>query len=100
MLTFSSGEVINELFSVSNFSLKAGVIQSFSAACPLPRTFAFQQLNNLCIPEDGAISLALSGSEPNVRYQLSLNGIAIGDSINGTGNPLTLLSANQPNLLS
>ena len=100
VLTFSSGEVINELFSGSNFSLKAGVIQSFSAACPLPRTFAFQQLNNVCIPEDGAISLALSGSEPNVRYQLSLNGIAIGDSITGTGNPLTLLSANQSGVYS
>jgi len=100
VLTFSSGEVINELFSGFNFSLKAGVIQSYSAACPLPNTFAFQQLNNLCIPEGGAISLALSGSEPNVRYQLSLNGIAIGDSVVGTGNPLTLLSASQSGVYS
>jgi len=95
VITFSIGETINDLFSTSEFSLKAGVIQSFYVACPLPNIFSFQQINNACIPEGGAISLALSGSEPNVRYQLSLNGIAIGDSIIGTGNPLTLLSANQ-----
>jgi hypothetical protein len=95
VLTLSMGETINDLFTTAEFSLKTGVIQSFKTACPLPSTFAFQQLNNLCIPEGGAISLALSGSETNVRYQLSLNGIAIGDSILGTGNPLTLLSANQ-----
>jgi hypothetical protein len=89
------GETINDLFTRAEFLLKAGVIQSFKTACSLPSTFAFQQLNNLCIPEGGAISLTLSGSETNVRYQLSLNGIAIGDSIVGTGNPLTLLSANQ-----
>jgi hypothetical protein len=95
VLTFSMGETINDLFTRAEFLLTAGVIQSFKTACPLPSTFAFQQLNNLCIPEGGAISLALSGSETYVRYQLSLNGIAIGDSILGTGNPLTLLSANQ-----
>ena len=75
VLTFSMGETINDLFTRAEFLLKAGVIQSFKTACPLPSTFAFQQLNNLCIPEGGAISLALSGSEPNVRYLLSLNGI-------------------------
>jgi hypothetical protein len=73
VFTFSSGEVVNELFNNSNFSLKGGVIQSYSAACPIPNTFAFQQLNNLCIPEGGAVSLVLSGSEPNVRYQLRIN---------------------------
>jgi hypothetical protein len=75
VLTFSMGETINDLFTTAEFSLKTRVIQSFKIACPLPSTFAFQQLNNLCIPEGGAISLALSRSEPNVRYQLSLNGI-------------------------
>ena len=70
VLTFSTGEFVNEQFNSSNFSLKAGVIQSFSAACPIPSTFAFQQLNSPCIPEGGAVSLALSGSEPNVRYQI------------------------------
>ena len=65
VLTFSSGEFVNEQFNGSNFPLKVGVIQSFSAACPIPSTFTFQQLNNLCIPEGGAVSLALSGSEPN-----------------------------------
>ncbi|MFY8011279.1 MAG: PKD-like domain-containing protein, partial [Saprospiraceae bacterium] len=95
VLTFSSGEFINEQFKSSNFSLKAGVIQSFSATCPIPNTFAFQQLNNLCIPEDGAVSLALSGSEPNVRYQLRLNGNTFGDSIVGTGNALSLVNASQ-----
>jgi hypothetical protein len=95
VLTFSSGEFVNEQFKSSNFSLKAGVIQSFSATCPIPNTFAFQQLNNLCIPEDGAVSLALSGSEPNVRYQLRLNGNTFGDSIVGTGNALSLVNASQ-----
>ncbi len=75
VLTFSMGETINDLFTRAEFLLKAGVIQSFKTACPLPSTFAFQQLNNLCIPEGGAINLVLSGSEPNVRYLLSLNGI-------------------------
>ena len=100
VLTLSMGETINDLFTTAEFSLKTGVIQSFKTACPLPSTFAFQQLNNLCIPEGGAISLALSGSEPNVRYQLSFNGIAIGDSIVGTGNPLTLLSVSQSGVYS
>jgi hypothetical protein len=95
VFTFSSGEVVNELFNNSNFSLKGGVIQSFSAACPIPNTFAFQQLNNLCIPEGGAVSLVLSGSEPNVRYQLRINGNAFGDSIVGTGNALSLVNASQ-----
>ncbi|MFN9379117.1 MAG: PKD-like domain-containing protein, partial [Bacteroidota bacterium] len=95
VLTFSSGEFVNEQFNSSNFSLKAGVIQSFTAACPIPSTFAFQQLNNLCIPEGGAVSLALSGSEPNVRYQLRINGNAFGDSIVGTGNALSLVNASQ-----
>jgi hypothetical protein len=95
VLTFTSGEFVNEQFNSSNFSLKAGVIQSFSAACPIPNTFAFQQLNNLCIPKGGAVSLALSGSEPNVRYQLRLNGNAFGDSIVGTGNALSLVNASQ-----
>ena len=95
VLTFSTGEFVNEQFNSSNFSLKAGVIQSFSAACLIPNTFAFQQINNLCIPEGGAISLALSGSEPNVRYQLSLNGNPFGDSIVGTGNALSLVNASQ-----
>jgi hypothetical protein len=95
VLTFSIGETINDLFTTSEFSLKAGVIQSFITVCPLPNNFSFQQLNNLCIPEGGAINLVLSGSEPNVRYQLSLNGIAIGDSIVGTGNPINLLSASE-----
>jgi hypothetical protein len=89
------GETINDLFTRAEFLLKAGVIQSFKTACPLPSTFAFQQLNNLCIPEGGAISLALSGSESNVRYQLSLNGNAVGDSIVGTGSALRLLNASQ-----
>ncbi len=95
VLTFSSGEFVNEQFNGLNFSLKVGVIQSFSAACPIPNSFAFQQLNNLCIPEGGAVSLALSGSEPNVRYQLRLNGNAFGDSIVGTGNALSLVNASQ-----
>ncbi|MDP4913394.1 MAG: hypothetical protein NWR46_03260, partial [Saprospiraceae bacterium] len=95
VLTFSTGEFVNEQFNSSNFSLKAGVIQTFSAACPIPNTFAFQQLNNLCIPEGGAVSLALSGSEPNVRYQLRLNGNTFGDSIVGTGNALSLVNASQ-----
>jgi len=75
VLTFSMGETINDLFTRAEFLLKAGVIQSFKTACPLPSTFAFQQLNNLCIPEGGASSLALSGSELYVRYLLSLNEI-------------------------
>lgn len=95
VLTFTTGEFVNEQFNSSNFSLKAGVIQTFSAACPIPNTFAFQQLNNLCIPEGGAVSLALSGSEPNVRYQLRLNGNTFGDSIVGTGNALSLVNASQ-----
>ena len=95
VLTFTSGEFVNEQFNSSNFSLKAGVIQSFSAACPIPNTFAFQQINNLCIPKGGTVSLALSGSEPNVRYQLRLNGNAFGDSIVGTGNALSLVNASQ-----
>jgi hypothetical protein len=95
VFTFSSGEVVNELFNSSSFSLKGGVIQSFSAACPIPNTFAFQQINNLCIPEGGAVSLALSESESNVRYQLRLNGNAFGDSIVGTGNALRLVNASQ-----
>jgi len=95
VITFSMGETINDLFTTSEFSLKAGVIQSFITVCPLPNSFSFQQLNNLCIPEGGAINLVLSGSEPNVRYQLSLNGIAIGDSIIGTGSPINLLSASE-----
>jgi hypothetical protein len=95
VLTFSSGEFVNEQFNSSNFSLKAGVIQSFSVACPIPNTFAFQQINNLCIPEGGAVSLAISGSESNVRYQFRLNGNAFGDSIVGTGNALSLVNASQ-----
>ena len=95
VLTLSMGETINDLFTTAEFSLKTGVIQSFKTACPLPRTFAFQQLNNLCIPEGGAVSLALSGSEPNVRYQLRINGNAVGDSIVGTGSALRLLNASQ-----
>jgi hypothetical protein len=76
VLTLSMGETINDLFTRAEFLLKAGVIQSFKIACHLPSTFAFQQLNNLCIPEGGAVSLALSGSEPNVPYQLRFTGIA------------------------
>jgi hypothetical protein len=95
VLTFSSGEAVNELFSGSNFSLKAGVIQSFTIACPIPNNFAFQQLNSPCIPEGGAVSLALSGSEPNVGYQLRFNGNDFGDSIVGTGNALSMANASQ-----
>jgi hypothetical protein len=95
VFTFSSGEVLNELFNSSSFSLKGGVIQSFSVACPIPNTFSFQQINNSCIPQGGAVSLALSGSEPNVRYQLRLNGATLGDSIVGTGNALSLVNASQ-----
>jgi len=95
VLTFSLGETVNQLFNASDAALKAGVIQSFAVACPVPKAFAFQSLNNLCIPEGGGISLALNSSEPNVRYLLKLNGNAIGDSIIGTGNALNLANASQ-----
>ena len=89
-LTFSVGEAVNELFSISGFTVKAGVIQ-----CPVPAVFSFQQVINPCIPDGGGISLALSGSEANVRYELWLDGNPLVDSLFGTGNALNLLNASQ-----
>ena len=89
-LIFSVGEAVNELFSTSGFTVKAGVIQ-----CPVPAVFSFQQVTNPCIPDGGGISLALSGSEANVRYELWLDGNPLVDSLLGTGNALNLLNASQ-----
>jgi hypothetical protein len=52
-------------------------------------------VNNACIPDGGDISLTLSGSEANVRYELWLDGNPLVDSIVGTGNALSLLNASQ-----
>ena len=89
-LIFSMGEPVNKLFSTAGFTVKAGVIQ-----CPVPAVFSFQQVINPCIPDGGGISLALSGSEANVRYELWLDGNPLVDSLFGTGNALNLLNASQ-----
>lgn len=95
-VTFTLGEVVNDQFAADSYSLKAGVIQSASLACPIPAVIPFLPLNDLCIPSGASKELILSGSENQVRYQLLFNGVLTGDSLIGTGSPLSIINATQP----
>ncbi len=94
-VTFTLGEVVNDQFAADSYSLKAGVIQSASLACPIPAVIPFLPLNDLCIPSGASKELILSGSENQVRYQLLFNGVLTGDSLIGTGSPLSIINATQ-----
>jgi len=95
-VTFTLGEVVNDQFAADSYSLKTGVIQSASLACPIPAVIPFLPLNDLCIPSGASKELILSGSENQVRYQLLFNGVLTGDSLIGTGSPLSIINATQP----
>ena len=94
-VTFTLGEVVNDQFAGDSYSLKTGVIQSASLACPIPAVIPFLPLNDLCIPSGASKELILSGSENQVRYQLLFNGVLTGDSLIGTGSPLSIINATQ-----
>lgn len=95
-LTFTIGESVNDQYSTSSFSLKAGVIQSASSsssACPIPTVYTFLPVNDLCVQSGASKAIVLSNSEISVRYQLLFNGVSVGDSLIGTGSPLTITNA-------
>jgi hypothetical protein len=91
-VTFTTGESVNDQYSTSSFSLKAGVIQSAasSLACPIPTVYTFLPVNDLCVQSGASKAIVLSNSEISVRYQLLFNGASVGDSLIGTGSPLTI----------
>jgi len=94
-VTFTIGESVNDQYSTSSFSLKAGVIQSasFALACPIPTVYTFLPVNDLCVQSGASKAIVLSNSEISVRYQLLFNGVSVGDSLIGTGAPLTITNA-------
>jgi len=101
--TFTIGESINDQYSISSFSLKAGVIQSASTsalACPIPTVYSFLPVNDLCVQSGVSKAIVLSNSEISVRYQLLFNGVSVGDSLIGTGSPLTITNATEPGVYS
>jgi len=95
-VTFTLGEVVNDQYATNSYSLKAGVIQSASLACPIPSVIPFLPLNDLCIQSGTSKAIILSNSEISVRYQLLFNGVLTGDSLLGTGSPLSIINATQP----
>lgn len=101
--TFTIGESVNDQYSISSFSLKAGVIQSASnsaLACPIPTVYSFLPVNDLCVQSGTSKAIVLSNSEISVRYQLLFNGASVGDSIIGTGSPLTMTNASEAGVYS
>jgi hypothetical protein len=95
-VTFTLGETVNDMFSTSDFSLKAGVIQSFVVICPLPAVFDFLPINDLCLQTGASKAIVLSNSENNVGYQLIFNGTLTGEKVSGTGGPLSMILATEP----
>ena len=93
--TFTIGESVNDQYSTYSFSLKAGVIHSAASAlaCPIPTVYTFLPVNDLCVQSGASKAIVLSNSEISVRYQLLFNGVSVGDSLIGTGSPLTITNA-------
>jgi hypothetical protein len=66
---------------------------------PLPTAFNVTGGGAYCAPGAG-VPVGLSGSEVGVNYQLRLNGVDIGTSVAGTGNPISFGLQNAPGTYS